>query len=357
MQVGIAGAGAVAIGYAGYLLERGHIPEIWSPSGRGTKAFETCSVRLTGMVECTFQPQICGTARELAKNDVIVIALPANGHRVVLDALAPHLEERHSIIISGHLSFAGLYLSKILADRGLKIPICAWSTTALTAKFQDSPTEVRVGIVRKNIDMAVLPSQFSEKATSICVDLFGPCFSLKEDLLTISLSNLNPQNHLAIALCNLTRIEQGERWHQNSNITPLVGNLLLELDNERISIGRAVGREIRTLAENFKATLGISGGSVAEMYQIQARRGNDPFGPTDSSTRYVLEDVPYGLVPLVMLADLTSTEVPLHRSGIQILGACYGRDFSRENNLLAEIDIRDLNTLRQLAADGYAVAN
>ena len=39
-------------------------------------------------------------------------------------------------------------------------------------------------------------------------------FRPREGLLAISLSNLNPQNHLGIALGNISRMEKGETWYQ-----------------------------------------------------------------------------------------------------------------------------------------------
>nr|UVY99554.1 LecE [Agrobacterium fabrum] len=36
MRVGIAGAGAIAMGYAAFLDKQGHSASVWSPSGRGT---------------------------------------------------------------------------------------------------------------------------------------------------------------------------------------------------------------------------------------------------------------------------------------------------------------------------------
>ena len=45
----------------------------------------------------------------------------------------------------------------------------------------------------------------------MCRDAFGDRFVPRAGLAAIALSNLNPQNHLAIALCNLTRMELGRR--------------------------------------------------------------------------------------------------------------------------------------------------
>lgn len=211
MQVGIAGAGAIAMGYASFLLSRGHGATLWSPSGQSTASFgEGTPLEVTGALEAEFRPSISSSAADLASNDVIILALPAYGHRMVLDSLIPHLQSRHTIIISGHLSFAALYLSKALSERGIEIPIGAWSTTLLTSKAQ-SPTHIRIGAIRAKVDMAALPASRANEVLALSNELFGDRFLIKDDILTIALSNLNPQSHMGIALCNLTRIERGDR--------------------------------------------------------------------------------------------------------------------------------------------------
>ncbi|KAL7525367.1 hypothetical protein ACHAXR_000972 [Thalassiosira sp. AJA248-18] len=61
---------------------------------------------------------------------------------------------------------------------------------------------------------------------------------------------------------------------------------------------------------------------------------NDVLGPSSPDSRYVLEDVPYGLVLTVILGRLVDMPAILHESGIRILSAMYGRDFMVENELL-----------------------
>lgn len=232
MKVGIAGAGSIAIGYAALLLQNGHEPLIWSRSRERTTDFSAgAPVKITGAISMEFHPHICTNAEELAEADVIVLALPAYGHRFVLDALLPHLSARHSVIISAHLSFAALYLAKGLAERGIEIPITAWSTTVLTCKPRAADT-FNIGAIRAKVDMATLPARFAGRAHETCVGLFGDRFDVKDDILTIALSNLNPQDHIGIALCNLSRIERAEDWGQNTNVTPAVGRFLEALDLE-----------------------------------------------------------------------------------------------------------------------------
>jgi opine dehydrogenase len=83
------------------------------------------------------------------------------------------------------------------------------------------------------------------------------------------------------------------------------------------------------------------------------RERNGPPGPTSLDTRFVIEDTPFGLVPLVALARQAGIAVPLHEAGIVLFSALYGRDFRGENDLLPALDLEDLNPedLRALVRD------
>lgn len=357
MNLGIAGAGAIAMGYAALALKNGHAARVWSPSGSRTEELRGgLPLTVTGAIDGDFHPGVCTSAAEIAECEVIVLALPAYGHRFVLEKLVPHIEPRHTIIISGHLSFAALYLSKALAHRGIQIPVAVWNTSVLTSKAQ-SPNQVRIGAIRSKVDIATVPTRFSDQALALCVELFGDRFVPKDDLLTIALSNLNPQNHMGIALCNLARIERGEAWGQNSNVTPAVGRLLEALDRERVAIAAAFGKKVRTIADHYSMSFDVTGESVAAMSQKLVERGSDPMGPRDAATRYVLEDVPFGLVPTLLLAEMVNVDAPLHQSGVAILSACYGRDFANDNDLLPALSQPDATSLMNLVIEGYPIGH
>jgi len=175
-------------------------------------------------------------------------------------------------------------------------------------------------------------------------------------LLTNALSNLNPLAHLAIALCNLTRMEMGEDWLQNTHTTKHVCNLLEALDAERLAIAAAFGKNLPSMKEKMKNALEASNLTLLELTQLEIERGIDPPGPKTTETRYVLEDVPFGLVPTLLLADLAGVPAPLHKSGIVLLNACYKRDFGTENSFLDELSIRTKEEVKALAADGFSRA-
>jgi opine dehydrogenase len=356
MRVSILGAGAIAYGAAAYLAQAGHDPMLWSPSGNRTVALAAGKPLVaTNAIEGAFTPRIaCSCADAIANADAVMVALPGYGHKSVLDAAGAHLREGQPVIISSHASFGALYLSRLLAARGVHAPIIAWGTTLTTGR-QPSLTEVNVATVRQKVDLATVPDGAIDAGHALCTALFGDRFVKRDGLLAIALSNLNPQNHLGIALLNLTRMERGEEWSQGENITPTVGRLIEALDEERLAIAKVFGLSVRTVREHFSLSFHVPMASVSEMNQEMHRQGRGGAGPATVNSRYVLEDVPFGLLPTILLGRLAGSPATLHESGVALFSAAYGRDFTQDNDLLPELGLERLSVaeLQRLMRSGY----
>lgn len=359
MRVGIVGAGSIAFGTACLLEQMGHQAALWSPSGERTKALAKGeALTATGAIEGTFHPKAALSAKDLvAGAEVIFIALPGYGHKFVFDAIAPFIRADQTVIISSHASFGALYLGRALARRGVVAPIVAWGTTVVTGR-QRSTIEVNVNTVRKKVDLATVPASRSAHGLELCQKLFGDRFVDRGSLMAIALSNLNPQNHMGIALCNLTRMERGEAWSQGQNVTPKVGALLEALDEERLAIAKALGLDVRTIFQHFHLSFHVPVSSISQMNQEMHAAGNGGSGPTTADSRYVLEDVPFGLVMTVKLGRLAGKPAELHESGVKIFSALYGRDFFAENDLLIALDLDSMSLadIVALSRDGYRPA-
>ncbi|MCR9110270.1 MAG: NAD/NADP octopine/nopaline dehydrogenase family protein [Rhodobacteraceae bacterium] len=353
VRVGIVGAGSIALGTAALLADQGHDPMLWSPSGKGTQGL-MAGVTAEGAIDLQFSPRIAASTKTLAnENDVLMLALPAYGHKAVMDALAPHIREGQHVIVSSHASMGALYLMRLLAARGVSAPITAWGTTAVTGRRQDG-TVVRVNTVRSSVDLCTVPDSETGAALALCQKLFGDRFQPRGGLLAISLSNLNPQNHLGIALGNMTRMERGEVWSQGQNVTPKVGRLLEKLDLERLAIAEALGLSVKTIFEHFHLSFHVPVASISEMNQQMHAQGNGGTGPASADSRYVTEDVPYGLQLTAVLGRLVDQPAVLHEAGIEIFSAMYDRDFVRENALLEALELErySLEELQQAARTG-----
>jgi opine dehydrogenase len=133
---------------------------------------------------------------------------------------------------------------------------------------------VQHGHIRAKVDIASLPANGNEAGLVTCRALFGDRFAPRDDVIAIALSNLNPQNHLAIALRNLTRMERGEIWFQYANTTDAVGRLIEALDAERLAIADAFGVRVRTVREHFHLSFGAEHGPIGAMSRELAARGD-----------------------------------------------------------------------------------
>lgn len=354
VRVGIAGAGSIAFATACLLHRRGHDVALWSPSGAGTQALAAgAELVAEGALDMRLRPRIAASAAEVAANEVLLIAVPGYGHKPVMDALAPSIRSGQPVIVSSHLSLGAIYLAETLAARGIAAPVTAWGTTCVTGR-RLSPSTVRVNTIRDEVDLCTVPDTAQEEQLALCAELFGPVFTPRAGLLAIALSNLNPQNHMAIALGNMSRMERGEVWNQGQNVTPNIGRLMERLDAERLAIAGRLGLEVKTIFEHFHRSFHVPIDSISAMNQEMWQRGTGGTGPATADSRYVTEDVPYGLVATVMLGDLAGVPADLHRAGVQVFSAMYGRDFASENMLLAALDLprRSLAALRAAARTG-----
>jgi opine dehydrogenase len=334
MRVAVIGAGSIGLGSAAVLGQAGHSVALWGralPPGPRT-------VVATGAVAGTVPVASMALEQAVRGADAVLVTVPGFAHRAVMDLLAPALAAGQPVIVSSHCSFSGHYLARRLPGAR----VAAWGTTVVTGR-RTGPFAANVSNLRAKVDVAGLPAAWGGEALALCAALFGDRFVLRDDLVAIALSNLNPQNHMAMALCNLTRIERAEDWGNYWGITGGVGRMMEALDAERLAIAAAYGVQVRTIFDHFALSFGVERAAVAAMAAAVHGRGGAPLGPKDLSSRYVTEDVPFGLVPTEALGRAAGVPTPLHTAGIELLSAALGRDFRAENDLLPPLGLAGLD--------------
>ncbi|MBL8377634.1 MAG: NAD/NADP octopine/nopaline dehydrogenase family protein [Burkholderiales bacterium] len=337
MKVGIAGCGGIGLAYAAWLASRGHTVTIWSPRGDTAAALRTGPLLASGVLEASCPVAVADSAAQLAAGaEVLVVAVPVNGHRAVMNALLPHLASGQAVLVSSMASLSSLYLFEAARARGRDLTVMSLGTTVLTAR-RDGDHGVRIMTRRVEFGLSVLPVARQADALDTCAALFGDGFVAEANPLASTLSNINPVAHGPLAIFNWTRIERAESWPQYHYMTPKVAAVIERLDAERIALARAFGLRVRSLethfAKSFSTTADTLAGIAAELH---AKRGGPP-GPTDIDTRFLAEDVPYGLVFSLALARLAHVDMPATRSVIECASLIAGCDFMAGNEFVAAL--------------------
>ena len=347
--VAIAGAGGIAYASAAWLAHAGHDVRIWSPRGGSARALREHPLQAEGVLQAGVRVQVAERAADLVQGaEAILIAVPVNGHKFVMDALLPCLQSGQTVIVSSMSSLSALYVYEQARERGVDITVASMGTTALTAR-RTGDASVRIMTRRSELGLSCLPVNRSADAAQLARSLFGDVFVPEANCLASTLVNINPVAHGPLALFNWTRIERGENWPQYHYMTPRVAAVIEQLDAERIALANAFGLKVRSIEEHFAKSFGTSAPRLAGIaVELHAKRGGPP-GPTDVDTRFLGEDVPYGLVFSLALGDCAGVQLPATRTVVQMASLVTGREFGRENDLLAPLHIAEASPAELLA--------
>lgn len=329
-RIAIAGAGAIARAYAAMLARDGHRVSMWSPRNGATDVADR--VRAKGLVEGEFPVSTSASAQPIESADAVLVALPATAYADTLPVIARHLRTSQTVFVSGALSLAPLWLAELAAANGATPLVVASGTTVATARTIEGG--VSVNTIRTRVSIASLPVRASRDALGAMTALFGDRFDLAQDVLAVTLANINPVAHAAMALTNLTRIEYAEAWPQYHFLTRSVARLVEAMDRERRSIAAAFGRDVLPIEAHFQRSFDVPQATLAEIAAELHRRRGGPPGPTTLDTRFVLEDVPYGLVFNAALARIVNADTRATDATVTLLSTLYGRDFASANPLV-----------------------
>ncbi len=212
MRIAIFGTGSIGLGYAAMLSKAGHDPVLFSLSGKSGKDLYGKTIKASGGLEHSFTCDVTDDMQEaLTGADACIIATTANSHASIMDQLAVHLDSTQRVLVSAELSLSGDYLAAALAKAGKTTSILALGTTILTGRRKQS-AEVNIGILRKECKAAIILADDHPTEFDFWRGLFGNVIQEAPSRLWVLFSNLNPTIHAGNALCNFTRIENGEDW-------------------------------------------------------------------------------------------------------------------------------------------------
>lgn len=335
-RVGVVGVGGIGLAYAAWMAHAGHEVIVVSPraAAAADMRVDAVTVAAAGVLDAQVAVrQAASLAGLVAACDILIIAVPLNGHRGVMDQLLPHLRDGQVVIVSSMASLSALYLYEAAKAQGRAIQVVSLGTTALTAR-RTGPLAVRIMTRRTRLGLSCLPTPATGDALALAKGLFGDVFFAEPHALASALVNINPGAHGPLALFNWTRIERGEHWPQYHYMTPAVARVIERLDAERLALAQAFGCTVRTIEAHFAQSFGTTAPTLAGIAeQLHAARGGPP-GPTDVGTRFLAEDVPFGLVFLEVLGRVAGVATPATRTVIDMAALLTDQDYRAQNDLL-----------------------
>ncbi|WP_417280815.1 NAD/NADP octopine/nopaline dehydrogenase family protein [Celeribacter sp.] len=283
--------------------------------------------------------QVSADADVIGGADGVILATSADRYQSALEVMATHITDGQPVLIGAELSQFSASVEEALSRRGRIAPITALSTTLATGRREEGAL-VKVGLLRNSALAWVRGCDNPQTQIDFWSVVTGVALTQASSPLHLTLSNLNPIVHVPNALCNFTRIERGEDWSNYGGITEGVARLIEALDSERLALARALGLHLETFKSSWERSNGFTAGMpLSEMSaELHQRRNGLPKGPVETSTRYLTEDVPFGLATFEHIGAARGVLTPVTSAAISMTSVIYGRSFRQENPFLDWLD-------------------
>jgi opine dehydrogenase len=249
----------------------------------------------------------------LASARVVLVAVPASRHADVARKCAPWLRDGQVVLLLPGRTGGSLEFRRALRRSGCRprivlgeantFPFAARAVGPAAATIYGTKTEVRA---------AALPASRTVELLAAC-RLLLPMLAPASSVLETGLGNVGAVLHPVITLMNADRIESGTPFDfYTEGVTSAVGAALEAADHERRRIARAYGLPGRSLPDWIAVVYGHRAETVRD-----AVASNPAYigikAPRTLQHRYLLEDVPTGLIPLMELGDAAGLAVPTLR--------------------------------------------
>ena len=282
---------------------------------------------------------------------IAYFVVPSFGQMPLFRAALPFMEKGvEAVFIPGN--FGSLEAARVLRDAGRSGEVgLAETDTMPYACRLESPGCVHVWGIKKEMSVAALPGVLSGSTAALLAETFPVPLAPTGDILSVGLSNLNMIVHCASILLNAGRIEAtgGNFRFYTDGATPSIGKLMEGIDRERLAVGKALGIELAPAAEWFRRAYPVEGERLHELLSknpVYASHGAD--APKTMRHRYVTEDVPNLLVPLVELGRLAGVPTPLAGAVVTLLSEIAGEDFAKAGRNLEKLGLAGMTPAQVL---------
>lgn len=342
IHVAVLGAGNGGCAAAADLTRRGMRVSLYSRSGaRLAPIQELGGLHYTGVIGEGFAPLgvVTNDLHEALKGaDLVMIIAPAVAHSFFAEQLAEALPGDVPVLLNPGSTGGALHVTHLLRMHGRDDVVVAETATLTYACRMKGPTTSWIKNELTSLPFASFPGRHRDEVLASYRELY-PRLTPAPNVLATALMNLNAIEHPPGMVMNAGWIEdtQGDFKFYYEGVTPAVARVLEAADAERMGIVHALeskaGLDLNVTScidlfyrFNYTTEEAWETGSMYQAFQASIPNRSTQAAPT-LSNRYMVEDVPYGLVPLIGLAECVGVDVPNMRAVVQMASALMGEDY------------------------------
>lgn len=285
-----------------------------------------------------------GISHVIKNTNVIFIATTADRHVDYMHELMKFdLANKLIVFIPGR--FASLRFLKILREKKKKINFTVAETSCLPYVTRISGLgEVRCIGGKSKLPFAAFPSIKTKKCLELLQPLF-PIFTAAKNVLETSI-----MDHCSIIhpISATTKINLDQQQFPCYGFTHESGELADELDNEKMNVQKLLNMNVTSIPNILKMYYDVNGGnSYTAMKQVTNYK--EISNPGNLNTRYLHEDVPFGLIPNYLVGkqlgiDMSFTKMLIDRCCSITRVDYFSNAYTLEDLGLLNKTVRDVNS-------------
>jgi opine dehydrogenase len=346
-RIAVLGAGHAGRGLAGYLSIRGMDVALFNRSFQNIRAIsEKRGIKVRGLINAFAEiPLITSDIAEATKHrDILIITVPAQAHPFFARILKPHLESGQTVLLMPGRTGGALEFERILKSGSFSkdILIGEAQTFSFVSRNTD-PESVLISKIKKRVDVCAFPATRNSLFIR-SIRRLPLRFKMADDILWTGFSNFGAMLHPTPTILSAGLLESrcGGYDHYHDAISTTVGRLIERMDAERIRIAQEYDTYPVSLLEWLRETYGACGDTLCEC--IDSIDAYDGVGcPSTLNHRYVLEDIPTGLVPISYFGKLAGIESPIIDTVVDMACELYEHDFWSNGRTLESLGIEGLS--------------
>lgn len=351
-KIAILSAGNTGIAAALHVSSLGYNPMVYTRNAAKLAALQGSAISSTGVIDGLWKIHASDNLAEVLDGaDFIIICTWANNHNDVFKNVRDWAKNNPGsairlIVFNGNW---GAYEAfQILAgEDGIqkeRLTIAESTGMPYVSKFmfdnekpEQSASLLFTGL-KSSIEIAYAINSDAHEGTNRFLSSAYSNVLNYDMVFATSLMAPNPIIHAPLCLLNMTRIESGSEYYMLSDgFTERTEQLVRHIDGERHNLANALKSPYIPITAQLNGFWGSHYLTLTELFK------NNPvysslIGPKDIRHRFIQEDIPYGIAPLVALGNLLGGPTPTCEALLTIYRDYFGDPFEGPSFDKAVID-------------------
>lgn len=276
--------------------------------------------------------------------DVLVLPVPSFAQEPLFKELLPFLSSGQTIVLMPG-NYGSLALTKIKNSLGyanlditfvdaISIP---WATR-ITGN-----AEIAIFGMKTVLPVAALPASRTVDCIKKLQAIFPLTLTPLDNVIAAGLENINFGGHPLMTMLNIGLLENfpGKFNYYTDCCSVATANACEILDQERLSVGRALNLNLKSELTAMNELYGMSASSIYEVNKTSTTHSSVNSAPDSSHSRYITEDAPYLLVPCAEFAKLFPVDVPIVNSVLHLTSAMNQDNYFESGRTLEKMGLND----------------